>query len=214
LDRIMEGLMDSSMKPASAATFSTSRVLPVPGGPYSRKVRAGWRMPLNLRVAQGGTAATKIWRCQQPTLAGLLAVVRGMPHAHGGHALAGGSCGMRAGSSMAAACSNQHSQVRVLQRLKHSLLQLKLDIPACITGHPTHRTAQRSMPDTSCWTAVWQLMGRAGHACRMHASTVEVCWTRSMQGLPSLPCAAVVHPEQARTHSRPTTSSRDPDTAL
>jgi hypothetical protein len=41
LDKIIEGLMDSSMKPASAATFSTSKVLPVPGGPYSRKVRAG-----------------------------------------------------------------------------------------------------------------------------------------------------------------------------
>jgi hypothetical protein len=40
-DRIIEGLMDSSMKPASAATFSTSKVFPVPGGPYSRKVRAG-----------------------------------------------------------------------------------------------------------------------------------------------------------------------------
>lgn len=54
-DRIMDGLRDSSVKPASAATFSTSRVLPVPGGPYSRKVWGGWRMPVNLQ--RGSTAA-------------------------------------------------------------------------------------------------------------------------------------------------------------
>lgn len=46
--RTMLGLMDSSTKPASAATFSTSSVFPVPGGPYNRNVRVGWRMPLNL----------------------------------------------------------------------------------------------------------------------------------------------------------------------
>jgi hypothetical protein len=48
LDRIMEGLRDSSVKPVSAATFSTSRVLPVPGGPYNRNVWAGRRMPVYL----------------------------------------------------------------------------------------------------------------------------------------------------------------------
>lgn len=130
LERIMDGLMDSSMKPASAATFSTSSVLPVPAGPCSRKARAGWRMPLNLRA--GAATATAIKCCQQPLAGG------GPGHAMAQHANPA-SCARIPG--LAAAATLKHSQVRELQWLKHGLLQLELDIPACITGHHTQHSA-------------------------------------------------------------------------